>query len=363
MTFTEEWFNEASQDVLARLVKSVADVDGLIVEIGSWEGRSTIAMANAAYPRKVHACDTWEGSPGEESADLAATPGRDVHSTWADNIRGWTRRNVVEHRMGWRDYVPTIDEPIALVFIDAEHSYREVFDNLEAVLPLLAENAIVCGDDNHHPPVRQAISELLDPNEVMLEASLWWWTKPPANPTLADRFRRHCATMSDIHDHLPLLKRMVEQFDAQHVVELGARSGLSTVAWLSGLESTGGRLTSVDIDEAPQIGTHANWEHIQGDDTDLDVLASVDGCDILFVDTSHHYEHTLWELRNWGPKVRPGGFIVCHDTEVQRPWDPPCPETDPDFPVAEAINEFCAENGYKWFNQSGCNGLGIIEVA
>jgi len=361
MTFREDWFSEASQQVLARLVRSVAHVDGIIVEIGSWEGKSTIALANAAYPRKVHACDTWEGSPGEISADLAAE--RDVYATWAANIRDNTRRNVIEHRMGWREFVPTITEPIALVFIDAEHSYREVFDNLEAVLPLLAEGGVVCGDDNHHPPVQQAIAELLDPTEVIMDASVWLWTKPVTNPTLTDRHRRHCATPSDIHEHLPRMKKLVEQFNAQHVVELGARSGLSTVAWLTGLETTGGRLTSVDLDDAPDIGTYTNWEHLRGDDTDPDILSQVDDCDILFIDTSHHYEHTLWELHNWGTKVRAGGFIVCHDTELQRPWDPPCPETDPDFPVATAINEYCAENGYRWFNVPGCYGLGIIEVA
>jgi hypothetical protein len=89
----------------------------------------------------------------------------------------------------------------------------------------------------------------------------------------------------------------------------------------------------------------------------------VDDCDILFIDTTHHYEHTRWELDNWSKKVRAGGVIVCHDTELQRPWDPPCPETDPDFPVASAIDEFCAANGFQWFNVPGCWGLGIIKVS
>jgi len=360
VTFTEEWFSEDSQQVIAELARSVKDVDGLIIEIGAWEGRSTIALANAIFPRRLHSVDTWDGSPGEPSEDLASQ--RDVHATWVDNIKAHTRRNVVEHRTNWRDYLPTLQEPIAFVFIDAEHSYREVFDNLEAVLPMLAEDGIVCGDDNHHPPVQQAVSELIDPTEVVMDASVWYWRKPPPNPTLEQRFRRMCSMPTDINEHLPRLRSLVEKSNAQHVVELGARSGQSTVAWLSGLQATQGRLTSVDLDAAPNIGEHSNWTHIQGDDTDPDVLAQVDECDILMVDTSHHHGHTLWELRNWGEKVRHGGFIVCHDTELERPWDPPCPETDPDFPVAAAIDEYCAERGYKWINVPGCWGLGIIKV-
>jgi len=360
MSFTEDWFSQPSCEALAALAKSVAHVDGIIIEIGSWEGRSTIALANAAYPRKVHAVDTWGGSPGEPSADLAA--GRDVHATWVDNVRGGTRRNVVEHRMGWRDFVPTISDPVALAFIDAEHSYREVFDNIEALLPLLADGGVICGDDNHHPPVQQALTELFDPAAVMFHASLWYWIKPHAVGTLDEQHARNCSIPSDINEHLPRMVALVEAHTPDHIVELGARSGLSTTAWLYGLQGTNGRLTSVDISPAPQIGTHANWEHIQGDDTDPAVMAQVDECDILFIDTSHAYEHTLWELRNWSAKVRSGGAIVCHDTNLERPWDPPCPETDPDFPVASAIVRFCAETGSRWRNIPGCWGLGIIEV-
>lgn len=354
-TFTEQWFDTPSQEVLAHLVDQVASVAGLVVEIGAWEGRSTIALANAANPREVHTVDTWAGSPGEISADLAAE--RDVYVTWRSNVDSSTSGNVVEHRMGWREYLPTVDEPIALAFIDAEHSYVEVRDNIAELLPKMAPGGIICGDDVHHPPVQQAVCELLDPHSVAVEAALWIYRVPtPIEAMHAE----NCAAPSDINEHLPRLATMAEK--ASHVVELGARSGLSTTAWLVGLAKSGGRLTSVDISPAPQIGTHTNWEHIQGDDTDADVLAQVEGCDILFIDTSHAYEHTLWELRNWSPKVRNGGIIVCHDTELQRPWDPPCPVTDPDFPVATAINEFCAERGYRWVNIPGCWGLGIIEV-
>ena len=179
--------------------------------------------------------------------------------------------------------------------------------------------------------------------------------------SLADNYRRFAETPSDINEHLPRMVEMVERRRPDHIVELGARTGLSTTAWLYGLKGEG-RLTSVDLSPAPPIGTYANWTHIQGDDTDPDVMAQVDECQILFVDTSHAFEHTLWELRNWSPKVQPGGLIVCHDTLLERPWDPPCPETDPDFPVASAIVRFCAETNSCWQNIPGCWGLGIIEV-
>jgi predicted O-methyltransferase YrrM len=316
-------------------------------------------LANAAHPRIVHACDTWEGSGHEISSKIAEV--RDVHATWSENVRLATQQNVVAHRMDWRDYVPTINEPVGLCFIDAEHSYKEVFDNVTQILPLMPPGGIVCGDDIHHEPVQQALVDLFHSADVYVNASVWWWVKP-AEDDITQRHLDNCATPSDINLHLPRMVRLVEIFNAQHVVELGARSGLSTLAWLVGLGRTGGRLTSIDLAAAPSIGKHDNWTHIQGDDTDPDVMAQVDACDILFIDTSHHYDHTLWELRNWSHKVRNGGLIVCHDTELQRPWDPPCPETDPDFPVKSAIQVFVAERELEWINIPECWGLGIIEV-
>ena len=169
--FVEQWFCEASQEALADLGRSVTDVDGLVLEIGAWTGRSTCALARAIAPRVVHSVDTWQGSPSEISAGLAAN--RDVFAQWQRNVAMFTRGNVVGHRMGWREFVPTITDPVALAFIDAEHTYTEVADNIRALLPLVAAGGVLCGDDAHHPPVRQAVADTLGTFEQT--ATLWVW--------------------------------------------------------------------------------------------------------------------------------------------------------------------------------------------
>lgn len=171
--FIENWFAEASQAALAACVRSVAHVEGSIVEIGSWEGRSTIAAANAAWPRVVRAVDTWAGSPGEVSAELAAK--RDVFARWMTNVGQWTKGNVQSFRMGWRDYVDFgfVEPPVALVFIDAEHTYREVVDTVSTFLPLMAPDGVICGDDAHHPPIRDALDELFGLDRVEFRATMW----------------------------------------------------------------------------------------------------------------------------------------------------------------------------------------------
>lgn len=170
MTFTENWFGQASQHALAGLYGIVSDLSGDIVEVGCWEGRSTVALANACNPEIVHAVDTWEGSPGEVSWQLAHE--RDVACRFVANIEELTDGNVRPHRMGWRDYFAANTQPIKFLHIDAEHSYREVYDNITAATPFMVPGAVLCGDDAHHPPVRDAVLELHP--EANVVATLWW---------------------------------------------------------------------------------------------------------------------------------------------------------------------------------------------
>ncbi len=171
MTFTEQWFDAGACLGLAGLVEEISDVDGLIIEIGSWEGRSTIAMANAAHPRTVHAVDTWKGSKGEVSSILAAR--RDVFATWQTNISEQTAGNVVPFRMDWRDYLAAIRLPVAFVFIDAEHAFQPVADCIAAVRPHMAEGGLICGDDIHHPPVISAVFESFAGEKIQQLGPIW----------------------------------------------------------------------------------------------------------------------------------------------------------------------------------------------
>jgi predicted O-methyltransferase YrrM len=170
LTFTEEWFSDAACDVLGALAAKVRMLRGRIVEIGSWEGKSTCALANASFPGVVHAIDTWAGSPGESSEQLAAE--RDVYETFTRNVAELTQGNVRPHRTNWRDYFRHAAFPCRLVFIDAEHTYREVFDTITKVRPLMVPGGVICGDDWHHPPIRQAVADTLGP--VNSNGPVWW---------------------------------------------------------------------------------------------------------------------------------------------------------------------------------------------
>lgn len=172
--FTEDWFGEPSQRAIAELYGKVKGLPGAIIEVGCWQGRSTCALANAAHPAVVHAVDTWQGSPGEISAELAA--GRDVYAEFAANVAELTAGNVEPHRMGWREFFADWSKPVRFLHIDAEHTYTEVRDNILAALPLMVPGGVICGDDAHHPPIRQAVLDVFGPTgrPTYQTATLWW---------------------------------------------------------------------------------------------------------------------------------------------------------------------------------------------
>jgi cephalosporin hydroxylase len=174
---------------------------------------------------------------------------------------------------------------------------------------------------------------------------------------LSDIYRQRCETWSDVVEHMGRFHDTVVDTNAQVVVELGVRSGNSTAAFLAAVAETGGHLWSVDI-HLPEVPIEfhecGRWTFVLGDD--LAVASQVpDAIDVLFIDSTHHYQHTLAELDLYGSRAT---TILLHDTELERPFG--MPAGDPMFPVRTAITDWCGATGRVWENLTNCSGLGII---
>lgn len=185
----------------------------------------------------------------------------------------------------------------------------------------------------------------------------------PYSVQLGVDFRARCDTWSDIVDWMPTLHDTVARYPQAQVLELGVRSGNSTAAFLAAVDAVDGHLWSVDINwpSVPDWWRETGrWTLLVGDDVNPALTPDLpERVDVLFIDTSHHYEHTLAELRAHVGRVKPGGTVLMHDTELEMPdgyrGEP--------LPVARALNDFCAETGLTWTNNTGCYGLGVIRIA
>ena len=166
---------------------------------------------------------------------------------------------------------------------------------------------------------------------------------------------------SDMQHYMPLLYETALAYPGVLVTELGVREGNSTSAFLTAAEQAGGHVWSVDIAEPKVPGYWSRvpaadammdrrWDLTVADDMSDDVEPQP--CNVLFIDTSHEYEHTLAELRKFVPSVLPGGVVLCHDT-LNWPGDG----------VKLALDAYCAESGLVWDEIGGGRyGLGRIRI-
>ncbi len=168
-TFVENWFTDTSCATLAHLVRYVEHVPGRIVELGSWEGRSTLAIADATH-RPIDAVDTWRGakSDGYQQQQVKT---RDVFAQWSVNLAD--HPHVTPYRMDWRRYTSTTAGAVALVFIDADHTYDEVTAQISTFLPVMSAGGIICGDDYPMVQVWSAVRDRL--GTVSVEGPVWSW--------------------------------------------------------------------------------------------------------------------------------------------------------------------------------------------
>lgn len=184
----------------------------------------------------------------------------------------------------------------------------------------------------------------------------------PTSEALRRAYNEAVSRPSDIHEHVPYFADLAARGD-QTIIELGTRSGVSTVGWLFGINRAGsGEVFSVDIDPAPEMPfpETAPWTFLQGNDLSLEVLRALpDKADVVFIDTSHDHDQTLAELYVYRDRVKPGGLILLHDTEVRHPYRVAIQRP---FPVKRAVETFVYEENLHWTNRPNCFGLGVIEV-
>jgi cephalosporin hydroxylase len=137
--------------------------------------------------------------------------------------------------------------------------------------------------------------------------------------------RKRSLKQTDICDHLENLFLECLGIYPRLIVELGCGDGESTFVLERVAKLWQAPLVSVDINDRREVGTYAGRLFIQSDDIEL-AKRSPSWCeqrnipsliDLLFVDTSHVYEHTVQEIDCWFPLLAPRCKVIFHDTNLR----------------------------------------------
>ena len=140
-----------------------------------------------------------------------------------------------------------------------------------------------------------------------------------------------CPATTDISDHLVTVFSDIVAAQPKLIVELGTRGGESTKTILAAASHSGAAVLSIDIHDCSGVDIpdeiKRNWTFIQADDVHFEKTKFCEWCagralhpiiDVLFIDTSHLYEHTVAEIKAWEPYVSANGLMILHDTNLKK---------------------------------------------
>lgn len=153
-----------------------AEEHELIVELGSYKGRSTRALGDSTKG-KVVAIDHWMGEP---HIGLSDEERMNLFSDFCSNLKDLIELGkVIPIKLDHRELTPNLDVRLDfhpdMVFIDGSHSYDDVKNDISVWYPEIQNFGLISGHDFKYPDVMRAVQELI-PNCKLVEGTSIWYT-------------------------------------------------------------------------------------------------------------------------------------------------------------------------------------------
>jgi predicted O-methyltransferase YrrM len=186
------WLREPNAIAMYGAIR--AEPPRLIVEIGSYLGRSTVffalCMRQLNPSGRVVAIDPHTGDRQQlEALGVDQIPSFELFKQHcrAAGVEPWVdarRRTSLEAAEGW-------SEPVDLLYVDGWHSYDAVLGDGRAWLPHLAEHGVVFFDDyGNYGDVRNAVGQLAAEGSFHLWGTVFRQAVGGRQPTPPDAIKR-----------------------------------------------------------------------------------------------------------------------------------------------------------------------------
>jgi len=144
-----------------------------ILEIGTCHGASTRAMLDNSHAT-IYCVDSWAGgidtSYGQVPEDWA-------YQTFLENMRDMRKRLRIFKMYSHQAPKHLEGLEFDMVYIDADHSYSAVKQDIQNFAPFVREGGLLCGHDYEpgHPGCIAAVKELVSFPQKFGEMT--WWTE------------------------------------------------------------------------------------------------------------------------------------------------------------------------------------------
>ena len=227
---------------LAMLAASTP-ADGLIVEIGSFKGKSTVLLASVAAHYGLGQIVAIDPHTSPSPTDPGLPPGASSFDEFSTALGSAGLEEQVEiHRTFSREVAKDWNRPIRLLWIDGEHTYQGTKEDFEMFSPFLASGGVVALHDALHAfegPIRVFVEEILRSDRFGAAGfvqSIAWGQFRPSDGVAFRGDRQRLARRAErllpfFKDSTPMrgLKRMRHKLARSRV----PRAPISAAEWLA----------------------------------------------------------------------------------------------------------------------------------
>lgn len=164
------WMSQTELEFLANVAKG----SHLIIESGSYKGRSAAALAENT-PGKVICVDPWQGIYYTDNYESMVFEANDeLFNTFKANVAEYIANGKIEIFRGTLQQLPMF-YGADLIFLDGDHHYLEVLKDIETAKSMLRPGGMLAGHDYTHtdwPGVKRAVDEVF--GKINYIDSIWW---------------------------------------------------------------------------------------------------------------------------------------------------------------------------------------------
>jgi predicted O-methyltransferase YrrM len=165
------WFDYS--DVFDFLLSKIPS-EGVFVEGGAWLGSSSAYLCDHAPSNiSIFIVDTWQGSSDELDTHQSMAKHTDIYSLFLENMGNRKfipiKKTSVEASKEFKDLSCDV------VYIDMQHTYEAVKQDLEHWYPKVKSGGYIAGHDAYHSGVNKAIKEFFGNNFSIIGSCNCCW--------------------------------------------------------------------------------------------------------------------------------------------------------------------------------------------
>lgn len=151
MDFVTEQINEQDAITIDRLIREYSRPNMVVFELGTYTGKSALTIL--PYVRQMNAklyCVDWfRGNPGVDAEITTSYQNWNILDVFLNNIHEAGYEDYVTVLVGTADSVASMvrDNIADFIFIDADHRYSHVKNDILNWYPKLKNGGLICGHD------------------------------------------------------------------------------------------------------------------------------------------------------------------------------------------------------------------------